>query len=388
MSKRHVLSFVALGLVAGCGSSTGESVGAGVPLTSPLATTARFSGSVRDEAGVPQQAEIVLQERITNAQVKATSAADGSFSVNLPTGVYDLGLNQDSPQTCTCYFGPVVVQGDSQRELTLKSSLGHQPGEVFGRLQLQSGFALAAQKVVLERAFGETLPIADDVPPVPPARVELTTDATGAFKAQMDPESGLDIDVYQKDGTVDEHIDIVTLSKPCYVEFLTEQSPVENRLESGQDDEVPEEPVAARETSNRLAKGFKAQYYFYPRQDSGEVILFNGVLEPSNLAHLFPSIISEGYSELPPLQKRFLEEKVFGSIDQSLPGIRLRHDAGAWFYKYRVNIFAKMGQWELDDAEGDRYELTLFRAGWHYVDYNSNLPNLVRIGFVAIRNLD
>lgn len=50
-----------------------------------------------------------------------------------------------------------------------------------------------------------------------------------------DGASHFDIDVFEEN-ELDEHIDVAKLDWPCYVEFATDQTPVENRLRAGEAD--------------------------------------------------------------------------------------------------------------------------------------------------------
>ena len=56
-------------------------------------------------------------------------------------------------------------------------------------------------------------------------------------------------------------------------------------------------------------------------------------------------------------------------------------DRGGLVFKYRVNVRVGQGQIRLllFDASGDTYSLWCVRPGWHYVDYNSSNPTIVRI---------
>ena len=55
-------------------------------------------------------------------------------------------------------------------------------------------------------------------------------------------------------------------------------------------------------------------------------------------------------------------------------------DDNAIQYKYRFHVWVKekCTLW-IKDEENDEYYLTIYKKGKHYVDYNSNKPNIVRI---------
>jgi hypothetical protein len=54
--------------------------------------------------------------------------------------------------------------------------------------------------------------------------------------------------------------------------------------------------------------------------------------------------------------------------------------SGGIIYKYRINIRVRNGNCKFlfTDEEGDTYSLTCIKSGWHYVDYNSGKPAIVK----------
>lgn len=90
--------------LVGCGSSElaslpNASVAAPVPASSPVAS--RFAGRIVLEQGAPaSRVDVVLHERTSDRKHTALTGADGTFTLDLPAGVYDLGLNSAvSPMT-------------------------------------------------------------------------------------------------------------------------------------------------------------------------------------------------------------------------------------------------------------------------------------------------
>ena len=220
----------------GCGSSELSTLSNASTSTSSLAPAPAsnlFSGRVLNEQGTPLSAvDVVLHERTSDRKHTAVTGADGSFTVDMPAGVYDLGLNSADPATATSFYGPIINPTSASQTFVLRASGGRPVGAFFGKMLLQPGRPAAKRRVVIRPSLIHTG--SDGTLPEP---LELSTSEDGSFEALLAStrQVSVDLEMYDESG-LDEWIDVGKLDKPCYVEFATEQSPVENRLRANQSD--------------------------------------------------------------------------------------------------------------------------------------------------------
>lgn len=53
---------------------------------------------------------------------------------------------------------------------------------------------------------------------------------------------------------------------------------------------------------------------------------------------------------------------------------------GGFWYKYRVSFYTDQTyDFQFQDEGQQWYECNVFVPGWHYVDYNSDQPNIIRV---------
>jgi len=352
-------------LLAGCGSGqeVGYQGGPAAPVTLPAASAARFSGKVLDPSGVGQSGVLMqFEERTTNARVELVTGADGTYSAELPSGVYDVGLEQAGVlTTATCYYGPVIVGGAGQRDFTLRSAAGHGPTEVFGTLSVRPGTHYANQRLVISPGSSRNEGV--------PEASETITDARGAFNVEVGGQLDLDLDVFESDGSPDQHLDVIKFSdKPCYVEFVTDGSSVENRLRCTEVDGPTE--IAARVRKKGVDQQFFAHADF----------LDDGLLTHDTSFAPFPckSIIRpETLGNL----EEFMKERLINEepTRHLVPAMALQ--SGGIFFKYSILVRNDVGSnWTFYDQSGDSYSLAYINTLiWHEVAYNSQRPYIHKI---------
>lgn len=364
----------ALGLATGCGSSSGEAFNAGpstaISVQAPQAASARLTGTVRDESGLPQSGvDVVLEERTTDLEVRTTSGSDGTFSFELPPGTYDAGLDMADPATATCYYGPVIVTADGRRDFTLKSAIGHRKTEVFGEILLQPGVPSAHQKLVLESDFGRGFV---------PAPVETTTGTDGGFVAQVEGQDlGMDIDVYQAGLGLEEHIDILKLDKPCYVQFSTDVTPVENRLGAGEAD--PPTPSALAGQPFKFPFQAVATGGFLPDGGVFDIgALLNGTLQRDGQIYTLESIISSGLNDLAAGPRYVISHEVTLNGQTSKPVIMSRKAPSSNITEITV-LVNENSYFSFYDGNTEEHALNCVTKGWHKLTFDNDRPEIYRI---------
>jgi len=316
-------------LLAGCGSSTDVTADtAPAPASLPASALAR----VVDDRGAPvANAEIVLHERVTNLKYVLASDAQGSFALDMPPGVYDVGLNSLDPNIATCFYGPVTLPAGAGRTFVLHDAGGRPAGTVFGRIDLQPGRPATARRIVLIPT--QTSSTVDPLALLTfPAEVQLQTLADGSFQATLaaDGPVGLDVEVYNADGNLDEIIDVSTLAKPCYLEFAIEESAVINRLRSHESDgpnsvvlaNAP--PAVTRDVRGKLVTKFTAEDLLDHR-----TVFLGGQLtgDPAGQAtqYSFPELAESG--------------PVDSLLSGNLISVALN---GSWWNHYAVNVYSSV----------------------------------------------
>ncbi len=207
--------FVVVGLcliLAGCGDSSSA--------ISPPTNVAGSSltGVVKGEDGAPLSGvQLVAMERVSHETRKATSEADGTFTLLLAGGVYDVGLDaEDDPTTATCFYGPLSVTGQQSHNFVVRNAGDRPAGQVFGRILSQDGLPAANRSISLRPGFAKNADVS-----LREAVLSSTTEADGSFQMELPfaADAGLDLELNNDDGTLDEFIDFGKKAKPCYLEI-------------------------------------------------------------------------------------------------------------------------------------------------------------------------
>jgi hypothetical protein len=285
----------------------------------------------------------------------------------------------------------------------LRDSGGRPAGCLFGRLFLQPGKPLAGRQVVLSPT--QTTAKSNSMNPSPvPSPVVLKSALDGSFEGNLafDGPVGLDVEVHNADGTLDEFIDVSTLAKPCYVEFASEQSAVTNRLRSNQSDGPDPVAVASQKLASADAPRAKLLTLFTAISPSSDLTIFtNGLLsvDPQTMVNTynFPDI-----SDSP----------VGNSVTSNR--ISVSEASASWFADKTVQVYSAAtgvgGSYQFTSQDGQVHSLswpngqsyseTLSGGGglfgiaggsstitiqipvdpaWYKVSYTSSLPNINRI---------
>ena len=364
---RKLVAGLVVGLaLAGCGSSSDLNVGSNSAQgVSPPGIVGRVVSSTGSPlAGV----QVVAHERTTNEKVTDVSDGRGAFSLEVVSGVYDVGIDLESdPTMATCFYGPITVASSVQRDFVLHSNEGRPTGQVFGKLWLSPGIPAAQRRVTLRTGYQHGDTLSDRPDPV-----SATTGGDGSFALVLGTEfrQGVDVEVYEQNGELDEWIDISKLDKPCYVEFSTAESPIENRLRCNESDF--DGPVTEAET---LAQGTTVIPFADAAVIGGdEAKLALGLIPVGAPKQSLAEMVLGGPPDDPQHQKLW-------NVIKNMP-IEV-NTKGDWFYKYAVNIKPRTAtDWAFTDETNDTYQLWVSITLWgHKVSYNSDKPNIHRIDF-------
>lgn len=379
--RKNVLGLVTSLILVGCGSNSAVQEVSGATQSSGAAP--QLAALVRNAQGVPVSGvRVVAQDRITSQQVEGISGADGSVFLDLAEGVYDVGLDREGdPETATCLYGPVMVNGKTQREFVLRSSEGRPAGQIFGELSLTPGVKTALRRVVVRPGSAKNLPAGVDGK----APLTTTTDAQGRFAVTLpaNTEFAVDLEVFDGTNNLDEFIDIAKREKPCYVEFATEQSAVENTLRCNQS------PVAPTTRTAALAGAVKPTNIHFTRcfidpANNGTMVMDGGNLPPgggqSLLKDLVPSVPNDpNFGKLIGLME---------NPDGTDCSILVDTDHAWYWGTYAVHVNPdRAADFVFFDASPDSYSLWVSdaiptRLGvWHRVSYNSSKPAIIKVTY-------
>lgn len=380
---KKIFAFACGLFMVGCGGSSDLNSPAGSSAGSNSGTT--LSGRVVSESGASLEGvRVVVHERTSNFKATGVSGRDGSFTLQVEPGVYDLGLDKEGDmQTATCFYGPVDAGGE-QANFVLKNSGGRPPEKLFGRIWLQPGNPANQRSLTLRPGHGQVTPDKKNPP------VTLNTNSDGSFETALASkgETGLDVEVSTASGSLDEFVDIGKLAKPCYVEIATEQSPVVNRLRSNQSElplagsVKPSVGLSASLTSAAVPALTKfnlrtARVGLSGTDGALTAFLEGGLLQvDKETTHHFLDIVNnvprEADGDLYNLVNVLYESN-----------IRLA-DNGSWWWKYAVNLSVNLDTiWNFTDQTNDTYSLYIFnKSGTHKVSYNSDKPAIQAMTYV------
>ena len=350
--------------LAGCGSSSDLEVPAADNVLQP---TPQLSGAVRSETGgLVTGVRIVAQERTTREEWEAVSGADGKFAVKLPAGTYDVGLDlEGDSSTATTFYGPITVSSSLQADLVLHSAQGRADSELFGRILLNPGVPATGRTVtaVISAELGQDQ--AGNLAPV-----STTTAADGSFSLNLPTsrEVALDLEVYDANDALDEFIDISKRDKACYVEFVTEESNVENTLRANQSE------LDSSATPSVRAQSGGVTPFTIAFQNVSSFTLSNGLM-PVNSSGTIPQLAAN--FPAPADQTNFQGNLVNWSV--------LIDTNGSWWHKYAANVFVNLpATWYFTDENNVTNKLgvsgfDVSLGGACKVSYNSSRPNIKAI---------
>lgn len=347
--------------VIGCGGSNDPvfSTGGGGTSVSPT-----LSGRVRDQSGNPAgNVRVVAHERTTHAKLETMSNPDGSFSFGTAEGVYDLGLHRDDAQTATCFYGPVFPDAGTSQVFQLRGVQGRSPDEVFGKLYSRQDVPAGNRRLVLRpmaTVTGGAIELDD---------VEVRTAADGSFSARIntDHELAMDLDIFDRSGTLDEWVDIGKLRKACYVELVTDTEAPENRLRANESEVGDQQEPLRAQVSNPPDGYIPYDVLVTPNGTQVNVYFRGGQIPVGSRNYVLRNL-----GDIPS----------FPTIDStsSYYDTKLRvADNGMWWWDYAMNVCPGVSNtsWSFEDNTADDYSLSVDDGGsWHKVSYNSDSPDL------------
>lgn len=366
--KKLIISACALSII-GCGSSDSFQ---GFNQTVPASTTsATLSGRVVDENGAPLQSiGVKVQERTTGQEILILSSNDGTFQITAPNGVYDLTLDRmGDSQVATSHYGPILT--DSSKDFVLHNRGGRANDVVFGKIETVPGTAAASRELNFNPGYARNYKNNT----LPESLAKVTTQADGRFEVSLGhaDEAGLDLEIPDSSGSLDEWVQIDKLDKPAYVEVAVEQSGVENRLHIN---ESPDNQLSAAQppkTSGAVVPAIPAPFKADLYNNIG-LFLSDGTLQPN---------ATQGF-QLATIIDRFpsgYDTEFQETIQDSLIQLKATPAFINWFTKgWTIYLTPKLpSNWSFTDYAGNTVNLKTKNLNGAYCRYNSTNPALRQI---------
>lgn len=362
--KVRLAALLSLGLWSGCGGSTdtGSISGGNLANSTP---SPGLSGRVLSESGAPLEGvQVIVHERTTDLRTRTFSGPGGEFQLPVTTGVYDLGLEDKAdPAKANCFFGPITVASPVRQDFVMRNSQGHATDEVFGKIWLTPGVPAANREIKLRP--GAQLR-GSDLTRLASASTRTGPDGSFAVGTGSNLELALDVEIYENAG-LDEWVDVAKRAKPCYVEFTTEESSVENRLRCTEHDPATGALAAAAPSENTP----KITPFAIRENRSGFAVLKEGLIPVGAPKTLLSEMMYNGPLDETPLWRMTKHTNIQLSTGSK------------WGYQYSVEIKPdRASDWAFTDGTNDSYQLWVSITLWsHVVSYDSDNPDIKRIDF-------
>lgn len=374
MSKKIILAVLATAALQGCGDDSSDQFVATGGNSTP--TLSRVQGVVTGPDGSPLvNAQISVEERASHFDSRAFTDSNGVYTLSLPPGVYDVSVDGPGSEA-NGFFGPIQVQGDIESNFSLTAA-DPRPGLVAGQISVTPGQPAAGRKL---RLVAVTATSHDPlVPAEVPEDLEVTTDAQGRFEADFgtNQEIAFDIEIFEADGSLDEHVNVIKPPGPLQVSLSADQTPVENVLRAGEWD--GESLDTFRLDPPPLARfQYSADIGFFVN----DYRLTNGLVPHDDKFRPWSDYVSrQSGRDADPFNRLLFEETpVWGQT----AGIECNGD-GDFAYDHQLVIKsgpitnAASAVYRFYDRTGSSYSLRRFAtsvARANVINYNSGLPDI------------
>jgi hypothetical protein len=231
MSRKIYLAILGAFFIQGCGDDSSDLFVATGGGSAPILSLVQ--GSVTGPDGSPLvNAQVSVEERTTHFDGLAFTDSNGTYTLSLPPGVYDVAVD-GAGNEANGFFGPIQVQEDIESNFSLLAG-DPRPGLVAGQISVTPGQPAAGRKL---RLVAVTATSHDPLVPADvPDDIETTTDAEGRFEVDFGTgqELAFDVEIFEADGSLDEHVNVIKPPGGLQVSLSADQSPVENVLRAGE----------------------------------------------------------------------------------------------------------------------------------------------------------
>jgi hypothetical protein len=303
-------------------------------------------------------AQVMASDINRSRKIETRSNADGTYSLSLEDGPYDLTVSAEG--YATGYWGPIRVESQTTQNVSLQPASGLSRDSLWGIIRDSEGRPLPNMTITLRANGGTSVRFPDGA--------STTTDRTGRFHIAGVPSAYFDIVVSGGGGMSSEFIDIVKLETPCFVDFRT-HTPYRREITSDRHVPLTDRPLQARSDSSDTFTARCSVVPETPIDVNDKWYLVNGCGDPCTVNNgPQGEITCKDTSEI-----RCWEIQV---------------TQGVLYYKYAVHVWANCFTsatgsitFRFTDGEPDTYQLWVFKMGEHSVNFNSKDPKIRRIDY-------
>lgn len=181
---RLASSLLLAGFLSACGSGNGEE---------STAVQSTYSGTVRDSNGAPIAGlSVALENRITDEKFTTTTDGNGSFSILVNQGTYDILFDDEkSTKYTTLQKTAINLRADQDESIQLHSAEKHSNTLFTGTVTDTSNQILAGRKLLILPSIARST-AAVGIAQVPDP-IMVTTDENGNFETQLGKD-GMEFD--------------------------------------------------------------------------------------------------------------------------------------------------------------------------------------------------
>ncbi len=372
----------------------------------------QLNGRVTIQTGEPiGNARVVAMNRKTHEKFQTTTALDGTYSLEVPWGYYDIGADDTRKEHITIE-GPVTA---GYRELTIDTNVHNDA--IYGSVVLADGSPAGGYQLKLVSNYLHVFPEG--------LERDITLDAEGTFYTEVGTDFLLDIEVFSPEGEFIEHIDVhkghaslqvsidVGSTEDDNVHRHTEVPATASALDPMASNVVDVQMQTNKMLPNNETVSTSDSYVVDPNRTTRIqplTTVWTGSLAPgsthnvcSNPKTIFTGRTATGvecvggaedpdFFKLSPIWK--VESKPKGGYGP------------LWFYDYQVVIYPavmllpsrplydgvyimlKSTVWYFTDGEPDRYQVRVDNIlTSHSVSYDSTSPNITKIEFDCCTNI-
>lgn len=332
-----------------------------------------LQGRVTEQGAAVANTDLVLMNRLTDERLVTRTNPDGEYSITVPNGVYDMGAHDGAKQDVKVLGLIALSGGISQRDIQIEPG---DAGLIRGRVRLANGEPAANYLLWVTNMNGVD---GVDIGFMEWAR----TDAQGEFSVEVGAGRAFDLDIHDPSGNLVEFVDVQKLDGHLSVDLVLGDDTQANVYRHHQ----TRPPTASSGPGVAVAAADDDQAF------SQIEVTADGIVEVSAGA-LTPR--PQGTQHDLRLQDEAMRDPLaayaglrLGAADNALEVWLEQGDFGSWFqsYDYRVNVnvdqvssgLLTYNSYSFDDASGDSYWLPAYQKGWHYVNYNSDQPNITSL---------
>lgn len=324
----------------------------------PGASDPQLSGTVTRRGEPVENSRVIAVNRITNEKHEVSTGVDGTYTLSLTDGYYDVGAEIEGHATI---HGLVTLQGAPViRDIALPE--GDNADVVSGVVYVNGDTPAANYSVTLN---GSVLDENDN-----PLDITVVTDENGQFAADVVGQGLFDADIYNEGGDLVEFIDLHKLEGALNLNLALGDEADNNTLRHFQS------------TASNIGCSGDESFSFSTESNSvdelgGSYVELTNTLSNGKLTvgGCLLSVVSADFAAASSTSGFESVADAPNTLD-----VQVRRD-GRWWWPYAVHIRANQTLVAyFTDEFGDTYKLGVSNPSvYHQVSYSSDAPDIVKV---------